>query len=221
MEKNQNTVSAQVMKLISAEHAAYLGELKAGQSVFKAFVALLKVIPLNDAAGVIAVCAAIRTEYGTAEAAAQQRITLINNARKVECGGTKSKQVVAGRGRQVLLEVIDKAHTLGELKAALAEAKPEGLKENATGARAGNSNAGKSDVGKAAAKPVNVTDMPLQGTAQDAMRAAGKVLAFVETFLQPGTDADLIAQVENLVKALAARFSKADVKVVKGKRKAA
>jgi hypothetical protein len=192
-----------VHALIVTSYKACLAAGKAGVSEYAAFAALIKALPLNDAKALLLVCIDLKETYGADHAdAAQIRINIVNNARRVEHGGTKDKVTCKGRGRTAMLEALDSVTSIRELKKAMAEAKPEGLKDARGGKRtidAAKTGAG----GKAEAKSVKTASVPK--TRSEALAAAIQVLEFVEKhFLLPGNDAETIGAVDSAVKALAA-----------------
>lgn len=191
-------LSPEMHRLIVADHNAFIGAEKAGQTMYSTFAALLLKLPLNDSVQVNMVCQDMFATYGDAgKDAAQIRVNLINNARKVEFGraATKDKPAVKGRGRAVLVSTVHSVTSIRELRTALTEAKPEGLKD----ARGGSNK--KAEVKPdAKASKANIVELPSKKA--DAFQAACQVLEFCEKFLSPGADATLLGVLGGAVKAL-------------------
>lgn len=191
-------LEAAIHKMVVADHNAYVGAEKAGQTMFQAFAGLLLALRLNDAVQVNMVCQDMFATYGDAgKDAAQIRVNLINNARKVEFGraATKDKPAVKGRGRATLVSTVHSVTSIRELRKALTEAKPEGLKDSR-----GGSNKKAEVKPDAKASKSNIVELPSKKA--DAFEAACKVLEFCEKFLSPGTDASLLGVLSGAVKAL-------------------
>ena len=158
---------------------------------YAAFSKAAKALPLNDVPFVAQFLVDMCAKYGPerADAAAQYK-TMFNNCCKIECGGTLKKVHVQGRGRAVLLEILSASATIRDLKKALADGKPEGLKP---APKAKPVNAGAKPESKA--KPGKVEKF----TQSEAFKAAVAILQKVELFLKPGTDADLIGRIDAVV----------------------
>jgi hypothetical protein len=194
--------------LVAKSLAACLNAAKAGVTEYQAFAAVVKAAPLNDAPSMIALCTDIRETYGDDHAdAAQIRINVLNNARKVAHGGSKDKHAVGGRGRGAMLEALESVTSIRELKKAMAAAKPEGLKD-ARGGDTKSADKGKGKGAKAATKAVKAASVPKTRT--EAIAAAIQVLEFVEKhFLLAGSDAGTIGAVDSAIASLAACLKKA------------
>lgn len=174
----------QISKLhatIAAMFAAYMATTKTDGADYKAVAALLKTAPLQD----VEACKAIRddmfTTFGEAHKdAAQIRVNILNNARRVAYGGTKDGKAVRGKGHSVMLEVVASVTSVRELRKALADAVPDGLKGESGGDR---KTKGK---GKNKGKDKNPLSVPKVATREEAFAAARKILEFVrDKFTKP------------------------------------
>lgn len=171
------------MGIDKAQNAAYLGAAK-----------FLRAAPLNDAEYLKAFKAQLFATYGEAlKDAAQKRWNIIANARRVAHGGTRDEVTVKGKGVAALLVIVDKATSINDLKRALADAVPEGLKGKSGGKRKG---AGQ----KATAKDATLR-LPKSMTQDAAFAAARKVLEFcMVQFIKPSDPR--AAPVSECIKAL-------------------
>jgi hypothetical protein len=192
--------------LVVRSLSACVNAAKAGVTEYQAFAEVLKAAPLNDAPSMLALCTDLRETYGDAHVdAAQIRINILNNARKVAHGGVKDKHAVGGLGRGAMLEALESVASIRELKKAMAAAKPEGLKD----ARGGDTkSADKGKGAKAATKAGKAASVPKTRT--EAIAAAIQVLEFVEKhFLLAGSDAGTIGAVDSAIASLAACLKQA------------
>ena len=121
--------------------------------------------------------------------AAQIRVNIVNNARRVAYGGTKDGATIKGKGHAAMLEIVASVASVRELKKALAEAVPEKLKGKAGGDK-------KSGTG---AKVVSVAKT---ATREQAFAAARKILEFVREKFTTETETDLRAKMDAANKAL-------------------
>jgi hypothetical protein len=114
---------------IAAMFAAFSATTKTDRADYDATARLLKTAPLNDADVVKAIRADLFETFGEAHRdAAQIRVNILNNARRVAYGGTKAGKAIRGKGHATLLEVVASVASVRELKRALADAVPEALK---------------------------------------------------------------------------------------------
>ncbi len=206
--------------LITADFRAMLAEGKAGQSVLASFRAVIEAAPLNDAKALTALKEDIKLKFGEEYVDKYQiRATILTNARKVVHGGTKGKGTdavtVAGRGRQALTDVLDKASTFAELRKLMSAAKPEALKE-VTSEGSAKAKAKALAASKKAGK-VNSTDLPSDRAG--AFEAAASILQFCEQFLAAGTEADIIARLEETATLLRMTAKPAPIKSPAAQRK--
>src|SRR3989304_1898324 len=179
-------VSDTLHKLIAADYRAVLASGRAGVTEYEAFKAVLLATPLNDHKALAAIQADYKKTFGEiAGGQASTRCTMLNNAKKVECGGVVGKQVIKGAGRDALLKAVNSVQSIRGLRIALAAAKPEAMKDSRTKGKPAASN-------KPKAKPASVNhvaegvDLPTDRHA--AIEAAIKVLEFVATNFLSLTD---------------------------------
>ena len=197
------TYDAKAAKLaIMADFRACMGEVKAGQTAYTACTAMIKAAPLSSPTALAMFRKDLAIVFANYPDKLALRNTLLSNAVKVAHGGVKNKHVVAGRGIAALDEAMDKVKSLRDLRVALVDAKPVGLKEvtAATGDKA--KSAKKSDAKNLAQKPSDVNTQAMPTDKPSALQAACKVLRFCESFFQPGADARLLGHLELVIKAL-------------------
>lgn len=156
----------------------YTAAVKSDGADYAAFASLIESITLNDAESVRAVRDDLMATFGEAHKdAAQIRVNVINNARRVAFGGTKDDKAIRGKGHAAMLEVLHSVSSIRELRKVMADAVPEALKGKSGGDR-------KSD--KESKKKIAT---PKVATREDAMRAAREVLAIVAKFVKPSETA--------------------------------
>jgi hypothetical protein len=184
MKAKANTIHAAVLALFASYNAAS----KADNADYLAMMKVLKTVPLNDADSVKELRTDLFAAFGEQHKdAAQIRVNIINNARRVAFGGMRDDKPVKGKGSATMLEVCATVDSIRELKRALSDAVPAALK----GASGGNKKSGK---GKGKAQPFRI---PATATAEQAFAAAVKVLEFVRThFVKPSetTETEVINQ---------------------------
>lgn len=175
---NANQLKA-IHVAVLALFTAYNGMAKADGIEYKAMANVLKTAPLNDADYVKALRDDMLTTFGEAHKdAAQKRINVLNNARRVAYGGTKDGKAIRGKGHAAMLEVVNSVSTFRDLRTALSDAVPATLK----GASGGDRKTGK---GKKGAK-ANPLSVPKVATREEAYAAARKVLEFCrDKFTKP------------------------------------
>lgn len=163
---------------ITAMFAAFQTSTKSERADYDATLKLLKSAPLNDAEMVKLIRDDVFTTFGDAHKdAAQIRINIINNARRVAFGGTKDGKAIRGKGMSAMLEVAASVASVRDLKGALADAVPDQLKGKSGGDR---KTKGK---GKGKSSPLSV---PKVATRDEAFAAARKILEFVrDKFTKP------------------------------------
>jgi hypothetical protein len=159
--------------------AAYKVSAKSERSDYDAMMRVVKTAPLQDAEQMKAVCKDTFETFGEAHKdAAQIRVNILNNARKVAHGGAKDGKHIKGKGVATLLEVCASVSSIRELKKALSDAKPDALKGESGGDRKGKKGKG--------AKTSNPLSVPKVATREEAMAAARKILEFVrDKFTKP------------------------------------
>lgn len=175
---------------IAAMFAAFQTSTKSERADYDATCKLLKSAPLNDAEMVKLIRDDVFTTFGDAHKdAAQIRINIINNARRVAFGGTKDGKAIRGKGMSAMLEVAASVASVRDLKSAMSEAVPEQLKGKSGGDR-------KSGKSKGKGKGATVVAVPKDATRAQAFEAARKVLAFcLSTYIKP-SETDLYAKVK-------------------------
>lgn len=181
---------------IVAMHAAFVATTKTEASDYKATVALLKTAPLADADCVKAIRDDLFTTFGEAHKdAAQIRVNIVNNARRVAFGGTKDGKAIRGKGMAFMLETCGTVASVRELRKALAEQVPDGLKGEAGGKRKGK--------GKAkGTKSADLSRLPKDVTAEQAMAAARKILEFIRTKFVKPSETDRTETINKCIAAL-------------------
>jgi len=144
----------------------------------------------------------IKAVFGEArKPAAIQRVTMLNNIRKIAYGApaTRDTPAQAAQGLDVVKEALNAATSLPALKQAL------GAMKEVKHAAQGVAKTVKVEVHKKAA-PVKAEDVEMPSTRKEAIKAAVRMLAFIsKTFLSAGTDAGLIGDIEEISEALTAK----------------
>lgn len=158
---------------------AFKATTKAEGSECKAMVVIIKTAPLNDTDAFKAICDDVFVTFGeTNKDAAQKRVNILRNSRRVAHGGMKDGKAVKGKGVPFLLALCEEHTSINALKSAIAEEVPAGLKGKSGGTRA---NSGK---GKVAGK--TIANLPKNVSAKDAFAAAVRILEFIRTkFVKP------------------------------------
>lgn len=185
----------QLHTLISAMFAAYNATMKTERADYNATMALLKAVPLNDAEAVKVTRDDLFATFGEEHKdAAQIRVNIINNARRVAFGGTKDGKAIRGKGQATMLELAESVQSVRELRKVLSENVPEALK----GKAGGDKKTGKGK-GKAPANPMSV---PKVATREEAFAAARKVLEFVRDKFTKPSETELFAKINATLEAL-------------------
>lgn len=139
--------------------------------------------------------------------AAIQRVTMLNNMRKIAYGApaTRDTPAQAAQGQERVIEALNACASLPALKQALTAMKE--VKHAATGKPKVTESGAKAKAAKAApSAPVKADDVQIPGTRAEAIKAACRLLEFVsKTFLSAGTDADLVLEVADVVEHLKAK----------------
>lgn len=160
----------QLHTLVAACLKAFGATTKAEGADYNATMALVKATELNDAEVVKVVRDDLFATFGEEHKdAAQIRVNIINNARRVAFGGTRDGKAIKGKGRAHMLEICATVSSVRELKKALAENVPEALK----GASGGDKKSA-----KATGKAPNPLSVPKVATREEAFAAARKILEF-------------------------------------------
>lgn len=165
---------------IVAMFAAFSATTKTDRADYEATARLLKTAPLNDADAVKTIRADLFETFGEPHKdAAQIRVNIVNNARRVAFGGMKDGKAIRGKGMATMLEFVASVASVRELKKVLAENVPDALKGESGGNRKGKGK-GKN---KGKANPLSV---PKVATRDEAFAAARKILEFVrDKFTKP------------------------------------
>lgn len=159
---------------IAALFGAFKLTTKAEGAECKAMVAILRTAPLNDTDAFKAICDDVFVTFGeTNKDAAQKRVNILRNSRRVAFGGMKDGKVVKGKGLAFLLALCEEHTSINALKSAIAEEVPEALK-----GKSGGNTKGK---GKAKGKAKGIAQLPKDVSQADAFAAAVKVLEFIRT----------------------------------------
>lgn len=137
--------------------------------------------------------------------AAVQRITMLNNMRKIAYGApaTRDTAAQAPQGVERVHAILDACTSLPALKKELSAAKA--VRHAAAGvARTAPSTPART--ASAPAATVKAEDVQIPGTRAEAIKAACRMLKFIsDTFLSAGTDADLVLEVADVVEHLQAK----------------
>lgn len=165
---------------VLAMFAAYNATTKTEAADYKAVAAVLKTAPLADAEAVKAIRDDLFATFGEDHKdAAQIRVNILNNARRVAFGGSKDGKAIRGKGMPAMLEIVSSVASVRELRKALAEAVPGELKGASGGKRTGKKNAKKTG-------SADLSRLPKDVTSEQAMTAARKILEFIRTkFVKP------------------------------------
>lgn len=146
----------------------------------------------------------IKAVFGEArKPAAIQRVTMLNNIRKIAYGAPATRDTPAqtAQGLDVVKDALNAATSLPALKQALGA-----MKEVKHAAQGVAKTAPKEKAAIVGTAPVKADDVQIPGTRSEAIKAAVRMLAFISTtFLLAGTDADLISDIEEVSEALTAK----------------
>lgn len=177
MKANLKALHVSVVAMFAAFNAA----TKTERADYDAVAKFLRTLALNDADVVKAAREDLFATFGEAHKdAAQIRVNIVNNARRVAFGGTKDGKAIRGRGHAFMLETVASVASIRELKKALAEAVPAALKGESGGDRKGKAK------GKAKGDKASPFRVPSDATQEQAMNAARKILEFIRTkFVKP------------------------------------
>lgn len=186
-----------VRAVIEADYAACAQEVTAGNAVFQTCCALIRACPMALTSDFVCFNAELSKVFADMPEKLAVRRTLLANARKVQEGGKNGKVLIAGRGRQAMLDALDSVKSLRDLRGALVKAKPEALKQAPKSAEGSVAH----PVKTVKAKPAQVdTGFVLQS--ETATASVRKILAAYESLLKP-SQCGVIAAVEALIKAIA------------------
>lgn len=186
----------QIHTAVAMIFAAYVSTTKADGAEYKAIASTLKSAPLNDAEWVKEFRNDMLKTFGEDHKdAAQIRLNIVNNARRVAYGGTKDGKAIRGKGHAVLVEVIESVASIRELRKALSEAVPSALKSEGHGGKRNGKAAKKTDT-----KAISI---PKVGTREEAFAAARKILEFVRDKFTKPSETDLTTKVNACIEALA------------------
>lgn len=131
-----------------------------------------------------------------------QLVGVVNNARHIAYGkaATRDKGAEVAQGLDVVYTALDAATSIKSLKSALAAMKTE--KHASQGVAKTEPKVAK----VSPSAPVKAEDVQIPSTRVEALNAACRILAFVSsTFLQAGTDAELIGEIEEVLQGLKAK----------------
>lgn len=187
----------QIHTAVALIFSAYVATTKTGRADYEALARCIKAAPLNDAEWLKAFRDDMLATFGEDHKdAAQIRINVLNNARRVAYGGSKDGKAIRGKGAAAMVEIVESVTSIRELRKALADAVPAALKSDK--GHGGKRNAKKT--GKADKLRV---DLPKETTREEAYEAARKVLEFCrDTFTKP-SETDITAKINACIEALA------------------
>lgn len=185
------TLHATVVALWTTYNAA----LKADGADYSTMAKLLKTTPLSDNVIFKGVCEDVFATFGESHKdAAQIRVNIIRNARRVAYGGRKDEKDIKGKGMTHMLQIVAGVDSIRELRKALAEEVPAGLKGKSGGKTRG----------KAAKKTAtaDLSRLPKDVTSEQAMEAARKILEFIRTKFVKPSEVERTNAINACVKAL-------------------
>jgi hypothetical protein len=149
----------------------------------------------------------IKAVFGDArKPAAIQRVTMLNNIRKIAYGApaTRDTPAQAAQGLDVVKDALNACTSLPALKQALGAMKTE--KHAAQGVAKVTASGTKAKAAIVGTAPIKADDVQIPGTRAEAIKAACRMLEFIsKTFLSAGTDADLVLEVADVVEHLQAK----------------
>lgn len=190
-----NMNAKQITTTVQLLFAAFTTTLKSDATDYEAMAKALKTLPLNDAEAVKAFRDETLRVFGDSHKdAAQIRINIVNNARRVAYGGSKDGKQVRGKGLNAMLETVASVKSVRELKKALAEAVPAQLKGESGGNRKPAKKTGKGDAIR--------VDMPKEPTREQAFAAARKVLEFVRDKIIKPSETDTTTKINAVLETL-------------------
>jgi hypothetical protein len=147
----------------------------------------------------------IRSVFGEArKPAAIQRITMLNNMRTIAYGkeATRDTPAQAAQGVDCVIEALNTCTSLPALKQALSALKT--VSHGAQGVSKGVTV--KAHVKAAPSATVKADDVVMPATRSEAIKAACRMLEFISTtFLNAGTDSELVLEVADVVEHLKAK----------------
>jgi len=189
------TIPRSMHSLIVADAESLLDVHSSQRDNYLTFSAVIYAVNWSSAEYVKAVNEDIRSTFWDVDVSGMsKRMNVINNAFKVAHGGTVDDKTVQGIGVKAMLALVEDCDGINALQKAMADAKPEAMKDKRGGNRAtpatpaGNVKADN----KAVNAPVN---------AKTAFEAACNVLEACEKFLKP-SDRVLLDAIDNLVSML-------------------
>jgi len=144
----------------------------------------------------------IRSVYGEArKPAAIQRVTMLNNIRTIAYGKPASRDTAAqsAQGVDCVIEALNACASLPALKQALSAMKT--VSHGAQGVAKGVTVKAHTK-----AAPVKADDVVIPSTRKEAIKAACRMLEFISsTFLQAGSDSELVLEVADVIEHLKAK----------------
>lgn len=147
----------------------------------------------------------IRSVFGEArKPAAIQRITMLNNIRTIAYGKPATRDTAAqeAQGVEGVIEALNACTSLPALKQALSGMKT--ITHGAQGVAKGVTV--KAHTKSAPAEKVKAEDVVIPSTRAEAIKAACRMLEFISnTFLNAGTDSELVLEVADVVEHLKAK----------------
>lgn len=136
--------------------------------------------------------------------AAIQRVTMLNNIRKIAygCAATRDTPAQVAQGAQVVIDTLEACASMPVLKQALTKMKL--VEHAATGVAKVTASGTKAKAAKAApSAPVKAEDVLIPETRSEAIKAACRMLKFIsDTFLSAGSDSELVLEVEDVIEHL-------------------
>ena len=135
--------------------------------------------------------------------AAIQRVTMLNNMRKIAYGAPATRDTPAqeAQGTERVVEALNACASMPALKKALGELKA--VKHAATGKAKVTASGEKAKEKPAKVAPVKADDVQIPATRGEAIKAACRMLEFIsKTFLSAGSDADLVLEVADMIEHL-------------------
>ncbi len=173
---------------------------------FKAYVlAALPIIERMPAH--VAALQDIRAVYGEArKPSAIQRVTMLNNIRAIAYGRPATRDTAAqeAQGIECVIEAFTACTSMPALKAALSALKI--VKHGGQGVAKVTTSGEKAKATSKPAAPAKADDMVLPSTRAEAIKAACRMLEFISsTFLNAGSDSDLVLEVADVVEHLKAK----------------
>ena len=195
VDKNLHSLA---IKMANSE-GAYDKALNAVYATFKDYaIAALPIIERTPAH--TAALQDIRKVFGEArKPAAIQRVTMLNNMRKIAYGASETRGTAAqdAQGVQIVLDALEACKSMPVLKQALTKLKS--IEHASTGVVKGVTVKAK----VASSAPVKAADVVIPETRGEAIKAACRMLKFIsETFLSAGSDSELVLEVADVIEHL-------------------